>query len=229
VFSIDFEWLRDDAGYDYVPAAPGKPTSSEMSPLYKIISETLLIPGRPARIVRRGGNLVPYRPFDENNPIYRIFSSIGTTDDGLLDFVRTFGPLTDFGNTDSGEEVLFGIGHAQVMQDLLSCSLEERSAYFSRLELSGVSWSRIDVALTFNPLTRKPQFKFKPPMLVNALWLQFGQVLCSDASIRNCRHCGELFEAGPGTGRREDAKFCSNAHRIAFHSRKRGKGRNEDA
>jgi hypothetical protein len=147
----------------------------------------------------------------------------------MLDFVRRFGPLTEFGNRDSGEELFFGIGHAQVMRDLLSCSAEERAIYFSRFGEPGLSWSRIDVALAFNPLTGKPQFKFKPPTLVNALWLEFGYALSSDATIRNCLHCGQWFEAGPGTGRREDAKFCSDVHRIAFNSRKRSKRNVENA
>jgi len=225
LFSIDFEWRRDDAGYDYVPAAPGEPAASEMSPLYTMISESLPLPGKPARIVRRGGNLVPYHPFEAVNGLYRIFASLGVTDEGLLDFVRRFGPLTEFGNSDTGEEILFSRSHADAMKDLLSCSTEERGVYFSRFGELGLSWSRIDVALAFNSVTGKPQFKFKPPALVNALWLELGYALSSDASLRNCLHCGEWFEAGPGAGRREDAKFCSDAHRIAFNSRKRTKGR----
>jgi hypothetical protein len=229
LFSIDFEWQRDDAGYDYIPAASGTPSPSEMSPLYTIISEGLLVPGRPARIVRRGGNLAPDRPFDRVNGLYRIFAGLGTTDEGLLDFVNRFGPLTEFGNGDTGEEVLFGRGHAETMRDLLSCSTEERGIYFSRFGEAGTSWSRLDVTLAFNLETGKPQFKFRPPTLVNALWLEFGYALASDASLRICLHCGRWFEAGPGTGRREDAKFCADAHRIAFNSRKRTKGINSHA
>jgi len=32
-----------------------------------------------------------------------------------------------------------------------------------------------------------------------------------------------FFEAGRGTGRRLDAKFCSDEHRIAFNSLKRSR------
>jgi hypothetical protein len=229
LFNIDFEWQRDDAGYDYVPAAAGTPSPSEMSPLYAIISEGLSLAGRPARIVRRGGNLVPYRPFDGVNGLYRIFANLGTSDRGLLDFVNRFGPLTKYGNSETGEEVLFGKNHAESMRDLLSCSTEERGTYLSRSGEAGTSWSHLDVALAFNPVTGKPQFSFKPPELCNALWLEFGAALVSDASLRNCLHCGGWFEAGPGTGRREDAKFCCDSHRIAFNSRKRKKEINDDA
>jgi hypothetical protein len=36
-----------------------------------------------------------------------------------------------------------------------------------------------------------------------------------------CRHCMEVFTVGPGTGRRMDAIFCSDAHRVRFHSLQR--------
>jgi hypothetical protein len=232
VFSIDFEWWRDDAGYKYVPAAPGNPEPSEITPLYAALAPFIQSGGRadrPARIVRRGGKLVPYRPLDKVNGLYRIFAHLGTTGEKLLDFVNRFGPLTEEGNRDSGEEVLFAISHAETMREILSYSKIERGAYFSRFRGKGLRWSRIDVALAFNPVTGRPQFRFTPPTLINALWLELGQALSSDASIRNCHHCGGWFEAGPGTGRREDAKFCCDAHRIAFNSQKRSKGRNEHA
>ena len=225
MFDIDFEWWRDTAGYRYVPADPGKPKLSEMSALYKIIEPLMQGKGRPARIVPCGGKLIPCRPLEKGgDKLYRIFASLGSTDEGVFDFVNRFGPLTEEGNRECGEEVLFALGHAASMRDVLSCPLKERGAYFSRFgDNNGIRWSRIDVALAFNPITNKPQFRLTPPTLINALWIQLGQALCSDASIRNCLHCGEWFEAGPGTGRRADALFCSDEHRIAYNSRKRGK------
>ena len=204
-----------------------------MSPLYQAIAPLIQsgspLAGRPARIVPCGGKLVPCRPFDKADGLYRIFANLGRTAEGLLDFVNRFGPLTDEGNRETGEEVPFAFCEADAMREVLSCPMTERAAYFSRFGDKGLAWSRIDVALAYNPVTGKPQFRLTPPMLVNALWLELGQALSSDASIRDCLHCGGWFEAGPGTGRREDAKFCSDAHRIAFHSRKRGKGRPEHA
>ncbi len=228
MFRIDFEWWRDDAGYRFVPAAPGHPKPSEMSALYEIIAPLRQSGGRPARIVPRGGKLVPYRPLDKVPDLYLIFAHLAATDAGLFEFVSRFGPLTSEGNREVGEETLFALGHAASMREILSCPVAERPAYFSRFGEKGLAWSRIDAALALNPQTGKPQFRLTPPTLVNALWLELGQALSSDASIRNCMHCGAWFEAGPGTGRREDAKFCSDAHRIAFNSRKRSKGRHSN-
>ena len=36
-----------------------------------------------------------------------------------------------------------------------------------------------------------------------------------------CRHCGEMFASGAGTGRRGDAVFCSNEHKIRYYSLQR--------
>lgn len=39
--------------------------------------------------------------------------------------------------------------------------------------------------------------------------------------VCTCLHCGSYFQAGPGTDRRLDAKFCSDQHRKDFNSLKR--------
>ena len=224
MFDIDFEWWRDEAGYRYVPAGSVKPKPSEMSALYSIIEPIMQRKGRPARIVPCSGKLQPYRPFEKDGgKLYQIFANLGSTDEGLFNFVNRFGPLTEEGNRECGEEVLFAFSHAASMRDALLCPLKERGAYVSRFGNNGLRWSRIDVALAFNRITDRPQFRLTPPTLINALWIQLGQALCSDASIRNCLHCGEWFEGGPGTGRRADATFCSDGHRIAYNSRKRSK------
>jgi len=46
----------------------------------------------------------------------------------------------------------------------------------------------------------------------------------SRAAIKQCLHCGVRFEAGRGAGRRADAKFCSEEHKIAYHSLARSRG-----
>jgi hypothetical protein len=229
-FSIDFTWWRDEAGYEFVPATPDNADRS----VERAVEDFLPLsmggePSRRDRIVRRGGQLVPYRPFEHAGGIYGIFATLGKTDKGVLEFFTRFGPLTQAGlDRGCGEDLRFVRATVEAVNELLSFPIRERVSYFSRFGDKGLSWSRIDVALVFNPVTGKPQFRFTPPTLHNALWLEFGQVLSSDATMRNCVHCGAWFEAGPGTGRREDAKFCSDAHRIAFNSRRRSKGRAEN-
>jgi hypothetical protein len=221
LLNIDFEWWSDDAGYDYVSAEPGWVA---MSPLDKLTSSGLLggkNGERPDRIIRRGGKLIAYRPFEKVNGLYRIFANKGTTVAGLLEFIHRFGPLTQGGlDATIGDEVPFLVNHASAMAALLAYSPEGRVSYLSQFE-KGLSWTRIDVGLVVNPFTEKPQITLKPSWLLHGLWLELGQALSGDISIKNCAHCGGLFEVGPGTGRREDAKFCCDDHRILFNSRKR--------
>jgi hypothetical protein len=77
--------------------------------------------------------------------------------------------------------------------------------------------------LDWDRKSSSPVWKFHPNTLLDGLWLQFAQAMTRGTQIRTCMHCADLFEAGLGTGRRLDAKFCSDEHRIAFNSLKRSK------
>jgi hypothetical protein len=67
------------------------------------------------------------------------------------------------------------------------------------------------------------RLKLRPARLIDAIWLQMAQSVSSGRAARECQRCGNWFEVGPGTGRRLDAKFCCDEHRIEFHSRARSK------
>lgn len=68
------------------------------------------------------------------------------------------------------------------------------------------------------------ELRVSPGDFSDALRFQLFQKL-TGADIRSCEHCGEWFEVGAGTGRRKDAKFCSDQHRILANSAKRSTGR----
>jgi hypothetical protein len=222
-FSIDFEWAFDEAGYDWVAGGPAGPDDEKslLGDVYSIIHHR---PIRLDRIVPRGGNLKTYRPFEQVPGLFRLFSKLATTPEGLLEFVTRFGPMIPDGNRKSGEDALIGLTAAQGMSKLLIQYSSDPRTCFSQFGEEGLGWSRIDVYLAFNPITGRPHFKFTPPTLVNALHFEMGEFLTRDAQIRGCVHCGEWFETGPGTGRRADAKFCSDDHRIVFNSLKRSQG-----
>lgn len=221
-FSIDFEWAVDEAGYDWIAGGPAE-LGEEASLIGELLSVVSGKRVRPDRIVRRGGPLRTYRPFQRVSGLFLLFANLGKNPEGLMDFVRQFGPMTEDGNRE-GEDALIGLGHGQSMGELLQRYAESPADCISRFSGNGLAWSRIDVWLALNPMTGRPQFRYRPPTLINALWFELGQVLTSDAQLRHCAHCGAWFEAGPGVGRRADAKFCSDDHRIAFNSLKRTKG-----
>jgi hypothetical protein len=62
--------------------------------------------------------------------------------------------------------------------------------------------------------------------LMDGLWLQLAQKVAGQATFMTCKlpSCRRIFEVGSSSGRRLDARFCSDSHRIEFNSRKRTKG-----
>jgi hypothetical protein len=225
ILSIDFEWSVDETGYEWIPGGPADGSVDPDGELsgFELLSVIGRKPIREDRIRRRGGKLRTYRPFDLiDRMLFRTFPSRATNLDGLLDFVSQYGPMTQEGNHD-GEPASIGLTAAASMAELLRVYSENPGDWFFRYARSELYWSRVDVKLAYNPMTGRPQFRFVPATFINALWLELGQSLTSEAQLRNCKRCGVWFPTGPGTGRRADAKFCSDDHRIIFNSLKRGR------
>jgi hypothetical protein len=198
--TIDFAWWRDPKGYRLVDSTG------------------------PACVMRNGpsGTEVPCHPL--NGEEFRIFARTVHTARDVLDFVQRFGPLTwDGSDPTKGDLVALVTMNAHSMRQ----RLDEMSRDHSREPDGPGSLSPfigLRVVVMWDSETRTPRWAFNPNTLLDALWLQFGQAITRGAQIRSCQHCGAWFEAGLGTGRRADAKFCSDGHRIAFNSLKRRKG-----
>jgi hypothetical protein len=153
---------------------------------------------------------------------------VAVTPQGALEFVEKFGPLTKRGlNENEGDDVQDIIAHATQIGRLLDAFERGNKTEVGRTlgpkgrELGGSPFSSIEARLVFDPADDAPKLQFTVSNLLTALWFQVGQSLAGGSTLRKCQHCHALFEVGPGTGRRLDAKFCSDKHRIDFNSRKR--------
>ncbi len=228
-YLIDFEWQRDKKGYRLLdperPAAPKK----DIHPIFRFpMEETILSAhwGKARRIVRCGGQLESYRPLEQFDSLFKLFANAAADPPGLLEFVQKFGPLTTAGlDKERSEPVDLVLEHAAAMRTFLAHAAGDGSRLVAAIVLNhgGVPLGNMTVRLTLDPNTRTPRLRLTPRSLLDALWVQLGQALSGGAAIRQCEHCGQWFESGVGTGRRADAKFCSNEHKIAFHSLKRSK------
>jgi hypothetical protein len=198
---IDFTWTLDPKGYRLTESKPLR------------------------RVVRNGpnGSEVPCRPL--NGDEFRIFASIATSDAGVLDFVQRFGPLTwDGWDASKGDILELVMHHARAMRELRGAAAEGHSPSFDSGPVYIGSDSAVHAGVIWDPAAKSPRWCFRPNTLLDAIWLQFGEAVTRGAQLRACQHCGAWFEAGTGTGRRADARFCSDEHRIAFNSLKRSKG-----
>jgi len=166
-----------------------------------------------------------YRPLAVTDSLFQIFANTATRPEGVLDFVRRFGPLTwDGGDPKIGEDVNLVISNAHHMRQLLSYSSgNQKGQYFPSSPYQASRSSSIEAQVIWDPASEGPKWELRPSTLLDALWLQLGQALTAGAQIRQCEHCGNWFEAGRGTGRRLDAKFCCDEHRTAFNSLKRSR------
>jgi hypothetical protein len=238
---IDFEWWRDPAGYRTEPAeitehiayhAPKRPPDlpallGQWGLAYTPLGIRVLTGGRakPLYVRRRGGNLESYRPLGAFGSLFEIFAGLRTEDD-VACFVERFGPLTTDGlDAEEGELIDGVLAHADTMRDLFLFSTGDRTHRAKLLsDLQDLPFAELKVTIGLDAGSKNPKLRLCPASLLDALWLQAAQHLSSGASLRQCRHCSQWFEVGPGTARRVDAKFCSDQHRISFNSFKRTTG-----
>jgi len=134
--------------------------------------------------------------------------------------VQRFGSLTwDGWDPTKGDSVHLVIFNAIRMRQFL----QEYAGEQTRPVLPPGQISSLTASVLWDPIVKAPRWELRPNTLLDALWLQFGQALTSGSQIRQCQHCADWFEAGRGTGRRLDAKFCCDEHRTAFNSLKRSR------
>ena len=191
--SLDFKWYRDLKGYRLIEAKPV---------VLRRGQSILDVPFRRdqfARIVRNGGKLQSYRPFDVSSKLFKIFIDKAKTESGVYDFVTKYGPLTYEGLKGGGEIVREVMAQAEDMSQAIG-------GHTLAMPLN---------ALNVSLYTERGRLRLKvsPTCLLDALWLQLAQAKDERAGPRQCEHCHTTF-----LGRRADAKFCSDACRIAFNS-----------
>ena len=213
--SIELDWPRDPKGYRL--AETGYP--------------------KELRIARNGKekSLPSFQPLASTDSLFEIFANIATSPEGALDFVQRYGPLT-WDGWDSGDQVYLVTSQAERMREILRAwagkkkhlRMPRRSPKSFGLPIrvhpedTGPS-SSLEARVVWDPFGKTLKWELRPRTLLDGLWLQLEQALTSGVQIQQCEHCGSWFEAGRGTGRRLDSKFCSDEHRIAFNSLKRSR------
>jgi hypothetical protein len=193
--TFDFTWFHDPKGYRLIPAKPI--TLRIGQSLLNIRSSDI----QAARVVRNGGKLQSYRPFDVSKELFKIFIDKAKSESGVLKFIETFGPLTYDGLKGRGEIVPNMIDEADTMTEALR----------GRIIAMQLNTLKASIVTEGN----KIRLKVSPACLLDALWLQVAQ---AKADVRQCLQCNTPF-----VGRRADAKFCSDACRIRYNSDQRSR------
>lgn len=219
---IDFDWRRNAQGFELTePAGLTKPVPFLEKPI------------AVQRLVPRSGRWIECRPLDRVTSLYLILSHVKTAEDAVR-FVSEHGPLTRAGFEHDGlgppgEDVATVLIAARKIEFVLGHT-HDRRQLASLLDSGGIKLSEMTARLEVPPYGPGVLIKLEPKTLLDGIWLQLGQALMGDeVSFRRCEHCGEMFAAGRGTTRRQDARFCIDEHRIAFHVRQRADKRRKTA
>jgi hypothetical protein len=202
VLSFDFTWYRDPKGYRLIPAKPIRLRKGQS------ILDTSPSDVQPARIVRNGGALQSYRPLVDEFLSTRVVEQFmaTTSEQGMLEFVKTFGPLTHDGLRGKGEIVPALIEQAETMSQVIHGGIV------------AMPLNKLNAAIIADNIALR--LKLSPANLLDALWLQLAQ--SNRHSFRHCLQCGKSFVIGSGH-RRTDAKFCSDDCRIEYNSLRRSR------
>lgn len=201
---FDFTWYKDQSGYRLIPAKPLKLRRGQS--ILDVSSRDI----QPARIIRNGGTLQSYRPLDDFPNLFRYFVGMPRSENGVLEFVKRFGPLTYDGLHKEGDVVPKIVDWASDMSQVL------------RGAIVGMPLNKLNASIVTDH--NGMRLKVLPTCLLDALWLQLAQVKSrGSANFRECLRCRNLFMAGASADRRADAKFCSDECRIEFNSLKRSR------
>ena len=191
--TFDFVWYKDQKGYRLIPAKPLKLRKGQS--MLDVEAADI----QPARIVRNGGKLERYQPLKIPN-LFRKFIDV-RSDEDVLKFVNTFGPLTHHGLRGTGEIVPAIIDQAENMSKVIRGGIF--SMPLSKLNVSIVTDHNASIRL-----------KVSPGCLLYALWLQLAQAQSgpNKTKLRFCAQCDKPLDAD----KRADAKFCSDKCRVNY-------------
>lgn len=213
---FDFEWPRDESGYEILEV-PEEVPSPEATLLTGRLAGTFIRP--------RGGVVRKYRWLDHHPALFREFADTPQTSEGVLDFANRFGLLFPDGafekQRDGSEYLPDWFKHIQSFQAGIGFAEHgQRGWDFAPAQFEVQVTKNVSVHLVKRDERELPQLAMRPRSLIAAMWLQYGLWISTpNMKLRRCVYCSTWFTYGPGTGRRETARYCSpkcqKAHQYA--------------
>jgi hypothetical protein len=230
---IDFEWLRcSPGGWQIVPRRkPARKPPAWTEGPGVITLPRWTVEGAPDASLATAGKrqFEPYRP-TEFPALFQRFADMPATAEGMRDFYDTFGPL-EFGS--NGDRASAGLNFiATDLGGVLAhhAALRRAIALFDTGDTSSLAqrynagWGQLRTELRPQP-SGKIALVFVPFSLIHFLWLQFAlhtEHTGFGVKLFRCERCGVPFRVGTGTRRRDTAKFCSNACKVAAFRQRHG-------
>ena len=202
---VNFDWPVCDAGYRLKPPRKTTYPPGHVTILEKTGRELDASP----RIVPKTKGERHDQPLEYHETLYGEFAKLDGSEKSCIDFANRYGLL---GLPTKGGEALVEWQDAITwMAQVVELSRSDPMA------LAGYQIAPLHGELNPGPPDGRLILRFRPTSLLHGMQLQFAQAISSGLAIKECRLCGNWFEAG-GDRRRRDAQFCSKEHKIAFHN-----------
>lgn len=226
-YVIDLEWIRDRSGYELLDPLDTTPSLGRNGV-------------RRGSVIRRlYGQEVTYRPLALHDRLFVNFANEVRDPQTLLSFIRRFGPVTwagrakrdffqtTFKNKKDQERA------AEMLGDNVESCVEAAQQFWRILDHNKRQPKSIGKVLApfFRSIELEPTLdldpqkgillRLKPKDLLDGMKLLLVQDLTSGLQVKACLKCRQWFEVGAGKGRRKDAKFCCDEHRILYNSENR--------
>lgn len=213
---IDFTWLHSPGAYEVritgekKRARPGPWKSGEPGVPY-------LSTGTPQWFDLYSPTEIP--------TLFQKFADTPHSPEGIRDFFNKFGPLELIGDEHQNPSLKPGLAMMSTTVEKplhLHAAFQRAVTLWNGGDLSALTsifnegWGKIRTELRPQQ-SMKAQIVFVPVNLIQFIWLQFALFATSNSKLLRCARCNEPMIVGSGTGRRETAKFCSNACKMAFH------------
>ena len=221
VLALEFEWWRDPDGCRLIQLPRDRDDEDEEHFIVHPLGIRPRIGLDRYRIVRAGGALEAYRPFERFGLgfLHRHFAKIAKATEAL-DFVSKFGPLTGDGlDADVGDDLDMVLVHAEAMAEMLwyASGSKRRRARVVDAEMPIEHRDHIaslNASFVLEEKTGRPRLRLSPRSFLDALWLSIYVDISQSGNLRFCKLCGERISSEL----RADAQFCCEAHTARWHS-----------
>ena len=127
-----------------------------------------------------------------------------------LTFANSFGGLNKYGGWESLDQWAGLIRRLTGLQRFKPI-VKDDYAVVAELELRMVHDAVLD----------RPVMHVSPTCMESAILVQMAQLVSSGARFATCANCNAPFAVGGSSGKRDDAKFCSDPCRTRFNNRRK--------
>ena len=170
---------------------------------------------------------MPKKPLEIRPVLFMDFANLDGSAESCLGFANKWGYL-GLGLFPSDDQSPYGGEALDQWQERIQSMREAIEVWKDNPEILLVGGrneffvSEMRAVLVQSPPDGSLEMRVRPSSLYSAMRLQFGGAVASGSFVRTCDQCGQWFGAG-GSGRRMDARFCSNKCRADYHNAKKRK------